>query len=79
MARSSPGQLAGPPRTDLAIGCPADVHAARGFNGDLASHAAAWARALDAGADPAVVARQLARKSLLAAAGLVSVLDHTWT
>jgi uncharacterized protein len=72
-------QLSGPPRTDLDVVFPADARAARGFNGDIAAAARRWRRALDDGADPAAVARRMARKSLVAAAGLVSVLDRTWT
>ncbi len=72
-------QLAGPPRTDLASTFPADVRAARGFNGDVAMRAARWRRDLEAGAEPATISHRMARKSLLAAASLVSVLDGTWT
>jgi hypothetical protein len=58
---------------------PADVRAARGFNGDIAVHAERWRIALDEATDYAALGRQIARKSLLAVAGLVSVRDHTWT
>lgn len=71
--------VAGPVVPVPAAGFPADARAARGFNGDIARHAAAWRAALDNGADPAVLARRVARKTLLAVAGLVSVLDHSWT
>jgi hypothetical protein len=67
---------------DLARGqprFPADARAARGFNGDIALHAARWRDALAAGDEPQSLARRLARKSLLAVAGLVSVHDATWT
>lgn len=57
----------------------ADVRAARGFNGDIAESAQRWKKELDAGRDPAELGRRLARKSLLAVAGLVSVHDETWT
>jgi hypothetical protein len=57
----------------------ADARAARGFNGDIAEHAARWRDALAAGAEPRRLGRQLARKTLLAVAGLVSVQDATWT
>jgi hypothetical protein len=67
------------PRIDLGGPYPADARAARGFNGDIAVHAGRWRRAADEGADPAGLARRIARKSLLAAAGLVSVRDRTWT
>jgi hypothetical protein len=53
---------------------PADVRAARGFNGDIGAHARRWAAAPDAG-----LARRVARKTLMAAASLVSVHDRTWT
>ena len=56
-----------------------DRRVARGFNGDIGQHARRWRTALDAGGDPAQLARRVARKSLLAVAGLVSVHDHTWT
>ena len=58
---------------------PADARAVRGFNGDIDQHAQRWRRDLDNGFDPAEVGRRLARKSLLAVAGLVSVRDATWT
>jgi len=57
----------------------ADVLAARGFNGDIAEHAQRWRVDLDDGGDPVQLSRRLARKSLLAVAGLVSVHDNTWT
>lgn len=82
--------LTGP---DVTAGWPAfraDARAARGFNGDLAEHHQRWLTDLDvieamgAGDGPigeAVkpLARRVARKTLLAVAGLVSVLDRTWT
>ena len=58
---------------------PADARAARGFNGDIALHAARWRDALAAGDEVQQLGRRLARKSLLAVAGLVSVHDATWT
>jgi hypothetical protein len=70
--------LAGP-RLDLGGPYPADARAARGFNGDIAVHAARWREAADEGAEPTGLARRIARKSLVAAAGLVSVRDRTWT
>jgi uncharacterized protein len=51
---------------------PADARAARGFNGDIAQHLARWR------ADPSP-GRTIARKTLVAVAGLVSVHDGTWT
>jgi uncharacterized protein len=58
---------------------PGDARAARGFNGDLARHAQRWRLALDRGDDPAVLGRRIARKTLLALAGLVSIHDSCWT
>lgn len=57
----------------------ADVRAARGFNGDIVQHAERWRVELAGGDDPAQLSRRLARKTLLAVAGLVSVHDDTWT
>lgn len=57
----------------------ADVQAARGFNGDIAQDASRWRMELDSGRDPVQLSRRLARKSLFAVAGLVSVHDDTWT
>jgi hypothetical protein len=71
--------LAGP---DYARGLPrfpADARAARGLNGDIAQHAARWRDALAAGDEPRRLGRRLARKTLLAVAGLVSIHDATWT
>jgi hypothetical protein len=63
------------PRHDF----PGDRRAARGFNGDIAQHVHWWRKALDAGEEAGLLAQRMARKSLLAAAGLVSVHDRTWT
>ncbi len=71
--------LAGP---NPAIGLPAfpaDRRAARGFNGDIGEHHRRWRDDLDDGADPNLLARRMARKTLLAVAGLVSIHDNTWT
>ncbi len=54
----------------------ADARAARGFNGDIDHHLRRWRRDRT---DPDVLGRRIARKTLLATAGLVSVLDSTWT
>ena len=70
--------LAGPDPAAGLPAFPADARAARGFNGDLAVHAARW-RAAAGTTDPAVLGRRVARKTLLAVAGLVSVHDGTWT
>ena len=71
--------LAGPRHHRPAEPFAADRRAARGFNGDIARHAQRWRDAIDRGDEPTVVARRLARKTLLAVAGLVSVHDRTWT
>jgi hypothetical protein len=71
--------LAGADPVDRSIEYPADLRAARGFNGDIAQHLRRWQEALAAGADPSTVGRAAARKSLLAVAGLVSVHDRAWT
>jgi len=57
---------------------PADRAAARGFNGDIALRAHQWRQQL-ADSDPALLARRVGRKTLFAAAGLVSLHDTTWT
>lgn len=71
--------LAGPEAHAGLPDFPGDRRAARGFNGDIVRHAERWRTALAEGADPAPLARQVARKTLLAVAGLVSVHDGTWT
>ncbi|MDH3307647.1 MAG: nucleotidyltransferase domain-containing protein [Acidimicrobiia bacterium] len=58
---------------------PADARAARGFNGDLAAHAQRWQTAIDDAVDSGTIGRLMARKTLLAVAGLVSLHDRTWT
>ena len=58
---------------------PADARAARGFNGDIAHHAEQWKQEVEADTDVARLGTQIARKSLLAVAGLVSVRDATWS
>jgi hypothetical protein len=72
--------LAGP---DHAVGLPAfpaDARAARGLNGDLAQHLQRWQDQLQSGATQAeVLGVRIARKTLLAVAGLVSVHDRIWT
>jgi uncharacterized protein len=72
--------LAGPDPSTALPAFPADARAARGFNGDLGQHLRRWRQGLASGT---VAADQLgirvARKTLLAVAGLVSVHDRTWT
>ncbi|GAA1357815.1 hypothetical protein GCM10009596_09640 [Arthrobacter rhombi] len=55
-----------------------DLAAARGFNGDIGSCLERWRQLLAEGAT-ASLGRRIARKTLLAVAGLVSVHDATWT
>ena len=62
------------PKRDFA----GDRRAARGFNGDIAQHVPRWRNSL-VSEGPDTVAQRMARKSLLAVAGLVSVHDQTWT
>lgn len=69
--------LTGPSRP-VGPSFPADVRAARGFNGDIARHTERWIREWD-DREPADLARIVARKTLLAVAGLVSIHDATWT
>lgn len=67
---------------DLASSLPAyraDARAARGFNGDIGRHARRWQSQLREGGEPRVVGRRLARKTLHAVSGLVSIHDVTWT
>ena len=59
---------------------PADARAARGFNGDIAWHWQRWRQAMASGTvPPDALGVPVARKTLLAVAGLVSVHDRTWT
>ncbi len=66
--------LAGPDLTEAWPSFPADARAARGFNGDIAAHLEAWRHS---GIDG--LARRMARKTLLALTGLVSVHEGIWT
>lgn len=70
--------LAGPEVGGTQPGFAADLAAARGFNGDIGLRAAQWRQQLLA-ADPASLARRMARKTLFAVAGLVSIHDSVWT
>ncbi|WP_328530033.1 hypothetical protein OG984_02160 [Nocardioides sp. NBC_00368] len=70
--------LAGPDRGADLPEFPADARAARGFNGDIARALARWRAALGRD-DAGDLSRRVARKSLLAVAGLVSVHDSIWT
>lgn len=71
--------LAGP---DVGRGLPefrADEAAARGFNGDIGLCADRWRAEFEHSPDPVVFGRRIARKTLLAVAGLVSIHDASWT
>jgi hypothetical protein len=64
--------LAGPDAVRSRSPFPGDARAARGFNGDIGIRLAVWRAGT-------IAARPVARKTLFAAAGVVSVLDGTWT
>lgn len=64
--------LAGPDALRSPASFPGDARAARGFNGDIEIRLARW-RHMSADA------RRVARKTLLAAAGVVSIRTGTWT
>jgi uncharacterized protein len=72
--------LAGPDPSAALPAYPADARAARGFNGDLGQHLRRWRQELESGTVAAdLLGVRVARKALLAVAGLVSVHDRTWT
>jgi uncharacterized protein len=71
--------LAGDDPADELPAYPADRRAARGFNGDIAQHLRRWELEADNGADVGRLATRIARKTLLAVAGLVSMRDATWS
>lgn len=72
--------LAGPDPAAALPPYPADARAARGLNGDVARHLRRWRQASTSGTESADrLGVRVARKTLLAAAGLVSVHDRTWT
>ncbi|TVR31338.1 MAG: hypothetical protein EA388_13650 [Nitriliruptor sp.] len=67
---------------DPAEGLPefrADARAARGFNGDIARHVRGWRSALKGDVEVSRLGTRIARKTLLAVAGLVSLRDATWS
>lgn len=70
--------LTGPRHHHGLAACAADARAARAFNGDIVQHARRWRSAVPE-EDPATLGRRLARKTLFAVAGLVSMHDATWT
>lgn len=72
--------LAGPDHSANLPAYPADARAARGFNGDLDRHLRRWRRAMEERPQAVdVLGSHVARKTLLAVAGMVSVHDRTWT
>ena len=71
--------LAGPDMGRSFPDFPADVSAARGFNGDIGLCLARWRIEVLREPYSALLARRVARKTLLAVAGLVSIHDSTWT
>ena len=72
--------LTGPDPSAALSAFPADARAARGFNGDLGQYLRSWRQGLESGKVAAdLLGIRVARKTLLAVAGLVSVHDHTWT
>lgn len=70
--------LAGPDLDRATSAFSGDQRAARGFNGDIAQLATRWQLDFES-TDARKLGRIVARKSLLAVAGLVSVHDETWT
>jgi uncharacterized protein len=72
--------LAGPDPSAVLPAFPADARAARGFNGDIGQHLRRWRQGQQSGTVAAdLLGTRVARKTLLAVAGLVSVHDQTWT
>jgi uncharacterized protein len=72
--------LAGPDPSTVLPSFPADARAARGFNGDIAQHYRRWRQRQESTPEAAdLLGARVARKTLLAVAGLVSVQDRTWT
>jgi uncharacterized protein len=72
--------LAGPDPSAALPAFPADARAARGFNGDLGQHLRRWRQEIESETVAAdLLGVRVARKALLAVAGLVSVHDQTWT
>ncbi len=70
--------LAGPDVDQAASGFPGDRRAACGLNGDIGRHLDRWNQEFERN-DPSRLGRRVARKTLLAVAGLVSIHDATWT
>ncbi len=70
--------VSGPDRRCGLLPFRADARAARGFNGDIARSLHRW-QSIAPWTDPAQLGRRVARKTLFAVSGLVSVHDATWT
>lgn len=71
--------LAGDDPADGLPAYPADQRAARGFNGDIGQHLQRWQYEADERTDLSRLATRIARKTLFAVAGLVSMRDATWS
>ena len=71
--------LSGPDADRATNDFPGDRRAARGFNGDIAQQARRWRAQLDSAVDVSALGRRVARKTLFAVTGLVSIHDRTWT
>lgn len=73
-------RLLGPDRQAGLPAFAADERAARGFNGDIGQHLHRWrTERREPDREPAILGQRVARKTLLAVAGLVSMHDATWT
>lgn len=72
-------RLAGDDPVPLDDGYCADAAAARGFNGDIGQHAERWRAELETATGRTGLGRRIARKTLFAVTGLVSIHDGTWT
>jgi hypothetical protein len=72
--------LTGPDPAAARPAFPADARAARGLNGDIGQFLGRWRQELESdGVAAGPLGVRVARKTLLALAGLVSVHDSTWT
>lgn len=71
--------LAGPDVRSGLPDFPANATAARGFNGDIGQWIGRWRTEVIREPYTASLGRRIARKTLVAVAGLVSIHDSTWT
>ena len=71
--------LSGPDFKNQFPDYPADTAAARGFNGDIGIFYKNWIEELQQIDEFALLGRRIARKTLLAISGLVSIHDKIWT